>query len=140
MYRSSSRFAAMWLLLMLPIACNQEKRCGLESIITLDGQPLENGYIQFLPIPPTQGQTHGGEIVAGRFVVPVSNGMLPGTYRVEITKLGKSGEKMPDPLGSGKTFDVHANIIPARYNSESELTVEVRLGVANRAEFALTSR
>jgi hypothetical protein len=44
----------------------------------LDGKPLDQGTIEF--VPAAQGVLSGGVISSGKFDVPASKGLTPGTY------------------------------------------------------------
>jgi hypothetical protein len=70
-------------------------------------------------------------------------GLLSGSqYRVEITSLRKTGKKIPSATrGPAPTFDLAENVIPARYNRETQLTA-IGDGQTNpaRIDFDLTSK
>ena len=108
----------------------------IKGMATLDGNPVEEGSIRFIPI---DGRTSmgSGNIRQGRFEMrlPVK------TYRVEISwpKLPAAG--MPDDkYTSGRKDDyVIPERIPKKYNTESELTLEVKAGL-NEPRFDLMSR
>lgn len=50
--------------------------------MTLQGQPLDEAVIQFVPLG--QGKLNASEIRAGSYTIDASRGLLPGKYRVEI--------------------------------------------------------
>jgi len=71
---------------------------------------------------------------------------MEGAFRVPISATRKTGKKVFDPtakmLDSGATdgmVDEIVQYVPARYNKQSELTVDVVDGGENRFEFALNS-
>lgn len=69
-------------------------------------------------------------INAGRYSVPAESGLLPGKYRVRVYWPEKIVFKPgPNPLPKER--------MPAKYNVQSELTVEVRQGGANTFDFAM---
>lgn len=110
----------------------------IEGVVTLDGQPLPKGSIQFIPLPGTDGPTAGANIVDGKFVIQSSGGPFAGKFRVQITAAGLTGRKVLDPR-SDQMVDEYSQILPARYNNQSELQADVKTGVPNRLEFALAS-
>lgn len=146
---AASRWATTGLLYISVtlVGCGgSDGRLGLKGTVTLDGQPLTEGAIVFIPEPGTQGPAAGGKIVDGQFTVAAAKGTMTGAFRVKITALRKTGKKVFDPTaqmqGSGardELVDELKQYIPARYNSKSELTADVVDGGKNRFEFALDS-
>jgi hypothetical protein len=126
--------------LLAGVGCASEDPHGRVSVtgtVTFEGRPLDTGVIEFLPSEPQQGVSARAMIKDGRFAVPRSQGLPPGTYRVVISSpepnptagpAGPPGMKMPPP---GRER------IPARYNRESRETVVVRSDAANRFDFTI---
>lgn len=107
-------------------------RAILVGSVTLDGQPLADGTISFIPLSKTPSS--GTVIQKGSYRAAVT----PGSYRVEIV-----ATRMVAPNQSGGTSrtppePVFESIIPARYNTASTLVQDVRLD-STRADFALTT-
>ena len=67
-----------------------------------------------------------GHINGGKYRLDSQNGPEPGKYRVEITWRKKTGNKVPGEGGHPRDEIVPG--IPAKYNTESELVVEVKPG------------
>jgi len=109
------------------------------AIVTLDGVPLTEGSITLLPLPGTSGPTAGGQISEGKFSISDDKGVFVGTFRVEITAGQKTGKKVMDPL-VGLEMDEVVELIPERYNRQSELTVKVTETGSNKYEFALNTK
>jgi len=118
--------------------CGRGGRISLEGTVTLDGSPLEDGYVTFIPDANTRGSDAGGRIQEGRFSIGVTGGTFSGTFRVEITANRETDRKQVDDI-TGKLVPVIQQVIPARYNEQSELTAEVREDGTNEFEFALSS-
>lgn len=123
-------------LLALSLAgCGSGGDQPLEGAVTLSGQPVESGTIQFYQTSDPPVVCAGAMIVKGRYEVPKDHGLKPGTYLVRITS--------PEAADSAKgTFDNPfpsgaREKIPAKYNTESKLTVEVRPGEKGRFDFNL---
>jgi hypothetical protein len=133
-----SRFC---LLLLLPvlIGCGGPSRLNVEGTVTLDGKPLEKGAIQFCPQTGTPGPTAGGDVVGGAFAIPASQGPLAGKFSVQITATGPTGRKVFDERSRGM-IEEYAQYIPAKYNTHSELQVDVAAKQKNRFEFAIKSK
>lgn len=107
-------------------------RYTVRGTVTFDGEPVEDGQVIFLP-EDGKGRPDAGKVTNGAFEFRVTG----GKKRVEITASRKTGETYDEDLG--ETMPVLEEFIPARYNTESELTVEVEPNSENTYEFDLTS-
>jgi hypothetical protein len=135
----NTRFLLCVVLLSILPGCSHGGRMSLEGTVTLDGQPLEKGSILFRPLSDTKGPTAGADVVGGKFAILSSGGPFAGTFRVDITAAGPTGRKVPNLRGDGM-MDEYTQYLPARYNSQSELTATVTEKGPNRFEFALMSK
>lgn len=117
--------------------CSGARAPALHGKVTLDGAPVTNGSIVFLPAT-SDGPKAAAAIEDGNYSVPASAGLKPGTYRVEVNWRKPTGRKVPsaDP---GISMDETKEAIPAKYNSDSTLTAEVTAGDVEK-DFALTSQ
>ena len=118
------RFALSFLVL-LSIGCGGRNGIDVSGTVTLDGSPLTEGRIRFVSIGDTGGGTAGAKIENGQFVFGPDDGLVAGTYRVEISSVQKTGRMIPDMEGEG-TIEQYAEAIPSRYNSQSELTADIK--------------
>jgi hypothetical protein len=126
--------------LLISLGCSQStKRQAIEGTVTLDGAPLATGSIVFTPHSGTKGPTAGSKIDQGRFSISQAGGTFFGTFRVDITAVRKTGRKVTGHF-SGQMIDEIVQFVPARYNRESELTVEVTEKGPSQFEFALKSK
>jgi len=95
--------------------------------VTLDGKPIDEGGIIFTPIDSTQGGSVGGDIKAGKYDLPASQGPIAGgKYKVEILAMrpvGKPLENIIEP--GGPPLQASENYIPKRYNANSILTASI---------------
>jgi hypothetical protein len=112
---------------------------GAESSISgnvnLDGRPVAEGDIRFIPTEGTKGGDAGAVIRDGKYKVVVK-GLATGKYRVSIRGYKQSGRMEPDPLG-GPPIKGTVQIVPKQYQGEdSKLVKEITHGV-NRLDFAL---
>ena len=91
--------------------------------ITVDGAPAEKGSITFIP-DDGKGPTAGGEIVAGRYAarVPV------GTSKVQVRIPKVVGHKKLYNTPDSPSQDLLAEVLPERYNTKTELRLEVKPG------------
>jgi len=104
--------------------CTSES--GLSTVagrVTLDGQPLETGIIRFVPIDG-QTATADATVTDGKFAAQVP----PGEKRIEITAPNVGGEKRMYDTPDSPSVEIVEELLPARYNVESELTLTVAIG------------
>jgi len=91
--------------------------------VSLDGQPLTKGHVEFSPVDG-QGQTGGALIEEGGF-----------SAEIPVAKM-KVAIHSPKVVGKRKAYDTPespwedevAEAIPARYNLHSDLTLDVQPG------------
>ena len=103
----------------------------VSGTITMDGQPLAGALVVFESDDrrTSTGRTDGN----GDYILqfnPSKSGVLPGKKTVRIsTGMAESEEETTPGIET----------IPARYNTQSELTVEVEPNASHTFDFALTS-
>jgi hypothetical protein len=105
--------------------------------VTLDGAPIAKGIISLAPLE--KGPSAAAEIVDGRYDIGRDKGPLPGQYKVSISAQTGTGRQEKDP-DSGETWEVMHEAIPERYNSRTELIMEVKSDGDNEFDYALTSK
>ena len=91
--------------------------------ITLDGTPVEKGAITFIPVDG-KTRTAGSEIKEGKYLARVA----PGTMKVSISAPKVIGKKPLYDVPNSRERDVTEEVLPARYNEETELRLEVKPG------------
>jgi hypothetical protein len=138
-FLSAAGCAAVFGLLAVQGCSPSGSRQALEGTVTVDGTPLPEGSIAFIPKGETKSPTCGGTISEGRFSILPTQGAGCGTFRVEITAIRSSGKKIRHPQ-SGNMMDEFVQYIPARYNEKSELTATVGSSGANSFDFSLKSK
>ena len=109
---------------------------GLQKVtgkVSYDGQPISEGRILFRNTTGDQ-KAYSGAITEGRYEVMCE----PGTMRVEVTAMRVvPGKFQQGPGGDKDRVPATEMYIPAKYNSESKLTAEVKTS-ANDVPFDLT--
>ncbi len=137
----SRRFACLILVLGTVVigGCGDARRQGVEGMVTFDGQPIVKGYIQFIPEGDTRGPTAGANIKDGRFAIDPSKGTFVGTFRVEVLATRETGKSIADPM-TGEKVAAREQYIPAKYNTQSELTAEIKDGQPSQLNYPLTSK
>ncbi|WP_425617332.1 hypothetical protein NA78x_001006 [Anatilimnocola sp. NA78] len=86
--------------------------------VTFDGQPLQEGYIAF--VPELSGQGGGSNIVNGNYTIKAP----AGKYKVEVTA-SKLTPLPPGQTGMDGAREEMKQFIPDRYNTKTELKAEV---------------
>ena len=117
------------------IGCSSKtSQSSVSGKVTLDGQPLANGLIDFVAVdrnsPTAQAAVTDGQFAA---VVP------PGEKRVEIRATKVTGKKKVYDTPDSPTVDVVAELLPPRYNVDSTLTMTVAEGEQEKT-FELSSK
>jgi hypothetical protein len=112
-------------------------RQAVSGTVTLDGQPLALGVIQFRPASAQEPVPAGAEIKDGTFTIPRDQGPTPGNYRVFINSSGETKPLTPAETSGEKMPGIMPDLIPAKYNSKSTLTAKVEADKTNTFDFPL---
>ncbi len=126
--------SALWGLLFPRTA----RTYSVQGSVAFQGAPLENGEIEFEPLPGT-AQTRTATIKGGTFALPAKEGLPRGkTYVLRIRGYRKTGTKYEN-ADMSVSAEVSQQILPPRYNSDSELKFEttaanLRTGVSLKLE------
>ena len=144
---------AAWLLAVSCVTAGGTVGCSdaayelapVSGVVTLDGKPVGQAVVVFQPIGSednmTPGPSSSGQADSeGHFALETIQGepgAVVGNHRVKITT--------PQPAiagnsDSGFAQPVHKEVIPARYNSDTELTFDVPEDGTTEANFPLESR
>jgi hypothetical protein len=108
--------------------CGGSGQIELSGDVTLDDKPIEAGAILLTPTDG-KGTATGGEIKDGKYVLTGKQAPRPGTYKVAINANKKSGQKVQKAMGKpGELDDELVEAVAARFNTKTELTVEVKAG------------
>ena len=114
----------------------------VSGTVTLDGEPLAAGAIQFFPKQAGGVAVSGGSTVEdGQFSISREYGLVPGSYKVAINASESSnGDSKKKGQKSRKKSTSTKDIIPAKYNSETTLTAEIEKGCSSRLKYDLQSK
>ena len=105
---------------------NPLDRKAVSGTVTFDGQPLDNGSIEFHPLV-AGGVPSGGPISGGSYSLPAEEGLPVGKYRVQIT-----AQEPTPPLPAGYMpgddlpFAPPKELIPPDWNKDSQHEIEVK--------------
>lgn len=131
----------MWLVLLATLGCgaSRSERVAVSGSVTFDGVPIEIGQIVFEP--KGGGRMGIGQIVGGRYEIAEKYGPTRGEFVVRITADRPSGEKTaPSSYADDQSpQDVYEQFVPAKYNSNSELTLTIGDESSLTKDFNLTS-
>ena len=124
-------------LLAFAAGCSSSDRSAVKGSVKFEGDSVDQGGVAFLPLGGGDGKEQvraTGQIENGAYAFDDYRGPNPGKYRVELTWNKKTGRKVPGEGGVMK--DETVQVVPAKYNTASELVVEVKRG-ANTFDFDL---
>lgn len=103
--------------------------------VTLDGQPVAEGLITFVPADP-QTANVARPIQNGKYSAPIP----AGSYKVQINAPRATGQKKKMYAGAdAPAVDVIVEAIPERYNTNTELHADIKLG-DNKLDWPLKSK
>jgi hypothetical protein len=114
------------------------QRASVAGEVTLNGSPIEQGTITFVPASGNAGPTAGGAIIDGKYNVPKAVGPLVGRQRVELRAWRKTGVMIPNPMSAGAMMEEKVEAFGAEFNDQSTLERDVASG-HNVFDFALES-
>jgi hypothetical protein len=128
--------------LALIVGCGPENPLGRIAVsgkVTLDGQPLEEGNIEFHPISPG-GVQSGGRIVNGSYSIPAHEGVTAGKYRVSIIDFVPTPPLPPGHMPGDALPPSPSPKVPASWNSQSQHTVDVNADAPPTFDFDILTK
>lgn len=129
-------FAFSFLLLALISGCSADTKRGIVTgTVSLDGQPIASGNIRF---DPADGHTATADaaITDGKFSATVP----PGEKRISIRAPKVVGKKKAYETPDSPTVDLTEEMIPKRYNAQTELKTTIKPGTQEMPAFDLKSK
>jgi hypothetical protein len=141
--KAISRVAVICTMALCGAACTGCKPSAraVDGRVTLSGQPLDQAAIVFVPLEPGRKKT-GAPIVAGKYQLPREDGLLPGSYRVEIVDNPPLGDphlrksKSPEANHGGPP----RRVLPYIYAHDSPLSVVIEPDGTTTFDFDLKER
>lgn len=117
-------------------------RAAVSGTVTLDGQPLKEGVVRFVPIEGTSGPKTSAVVSNGRFQSDEWTGPVVGRHRIEIESTDDGGYAMDDEQAIQKLKQsgirrIAVVRVPAIYNTHSRLTETVTADGPNEFQFEL---
>ena len=120
-------------------------REAVSGSVTLEGQPLAKGTIQFAPTSEKAPTSATAGIVDGKYSIPApgrGRQLVPGTYKgCNLQSWNQVSSEMKLVHGApGKIGPPAKNLISKQFNTNSKLTAEVKGGGTNTFDFELTKK
>jgi hypothetical protein len=132
--------AILGLALVLVAGCggSSSQRVPVSGTVQFNGKPVTNGGISFIGRDKDTISTNG-PITDGKYELTAQDGPTPGKYQVQISWLKKTGRKinLTENRDPEYTQDETIEQIPAKYNNNTTLEVEIKSGT-NTHDFNLT--
>jgi hypothetical protein len=134
---SRSLFLAAAVLALAGWGCaSNSDRSRVQGAVRYNGEPVDDGGIAFIPDEGNATDARAtGPIQDGRYDFDDNRGPYPGKYRVAIYWNKKTGRTLTSKA-SGATKDERKQALPAKYNTNTALKVEVKPG-RNTLDFDL---
>jgi hypothetical protein len=118
-------------------------RAAVRGTVQLNGVPLDEGVVRFVPAQGTRGPKTSVPVADGQFEVPDEFGPIVGTHRVEIESTDggypRDDEHAIARLKAQGRGRIHVVSIPPIYNSHSRLTAEIEAEGPNEFDFTLST-
>ena len=110
------------------------ERVPLSGVVRFKGQPVADGQLRLVPKPGTAAPVTIVTITNGKYDSASVGGVSLGQYRVEIRSFDPD---TPSPTGPGQPQ--RTQFLPAQFNSQSTLELEVKAGrTATTQDFNLS--
>jgi hypothetical protein len=126
-YRQLSRLSLALILASLLCGCGDSNPLGRKAIsgsVSLDSVAVKQGRIDFQPMQ-LGGVPSGASITDGKYSIAAEKGLPKGKYRVTINAAEPgTGGAAPGAM-PGDIAPVPKELIPEKFNTQSELTREV---------------
>lgn len=128
-----------WSCLVIVLACTgcparverDWQTAAVSGAVTVDGKPLENGTVRFVPTGATLGPKTTLKIHQGKFMADAEHGPSTGKHRVEIeyandSQFAHDDEKALAGLKGKRSKPGTHPFLPAVYNTHSRLTATIQ--------------
>ncbi len=115
------------------------ERASVSGVVNLNGTPLPDGTIRFVPVDSNSGPRISVSVVNGSFAATAENGPVVGSNRIEIESL--DGPAFDDEQAfaelQANPHRLHAIRIPPAYNTCSQLKTDIKSGESNVLHYDL---
>jgi len=133
----SARAFVLGIGLALAVGCgkSEPKRYAVSGTVKYKDKLIGVGSVTFIPDGSGDAQMGGAPIKDGKYEMPAAAGLRAGKYKVSIS--------YPDPKGTpaagdapGASLDAK-NLMPAKYNDQTELRADVSADKPNVFDYDL---
>ena len=132
--------SALCILCLFGCADSGPPTAEVSGTVQLDGRPIEEGSIQFIPVEGSRGPSAGGVIQDGKYHIPRKKGVTVGTNRVELRAFKNAGTKIQDPTAPpGVRTEARVQAFPPEFNDRSTVVKEIRAG-SNTIDFDVDTK
>lgn len=133
---TAKRISVALTCLIAVAGCGAGSGAAVSGSVSLDDAPLDEATITFVPESGGQRQAAWAPVTRGNYSIDASSGLGTGQFRVEIRAI-RSGSEKANP--NEPTLMTAKDIVPSKYNSQSELIAEIKPG-KNSADFHLKTK
>ena len=127
-------------MLLSSTGCNQGiPRAEVHGKVTLDGKPIPNGNIRFVP---TSGPVWSARIKDGNYATAGTKGVPVGKLRVEIQAFRTPANLRARSAADAANADgvAQEQYLPAKFNLESKMEMDIEPGASSiEKSFDLTN-
>ena len=138
--QATPKGAVLTLVLFVWTGCSGDDPLDRQAVmgtIEFRGQPLAAGAVMLDPISELAGTAVGATIHDGSFAIARKDGPVPGSYKVRI--YASSRVQAPAPKGASERKPrPMVELIPEKYNSQTELRAEIVSGQGRPLRYELT--
>ncbi|MCA9006963.1 MAG: hypothetical protein KDA70_16925 [Planctomycetaceae bacterium] len=144
---NSKNLTLFFVLSLILMGCGSEQdftRAAVRGIVKLDGDPLPEGVIRFIPAEDNKGPQASITIHNGIFSIGKDFGPLVGTNRIEIISTDDGGfapddEQAIEKIKAAGIKRIKVVKVPPQYNRRSTLSKSVTSEGENDFVFELIS-
>ncbi len=116
------------------------ERAEVRGRVLLDGEPIQEGIINFEPTEGTQGPGTGGSIKEGSYHLPRHQGPVIGKNRVVLRAFRQSKQKIQDPTAPpGTLVYARVQVFPPEYSDKSTIVKVIQHG-SNELDFDVQTK
>ena len=109
----------------LVVGCSSDvARVTVKGKVTLDGELIDKGLVEFVPADGKTPSAKGGIILDGQYSAEI----VPGEVIVKITSSEVVGKNKMYDTPDSPTIDVLRERIPKKYNEETTLKETIQPG------------
>jgi len=119
----------LFVLSVFVLGCGDSRLAEVSGTVKLDGQLIEEGSIQFIPVEGNTGAGSGDVIKDGKYHIARERGVAVGKNRVEFRAFKESKRMVQDPTGKPgtKTFE-RLPAFPPTFNDASTIIRDIQSG------------